>query len=120
VTRAISSTVIPVAAGRYVRTMEDHITFIAGEPLADLERALDHLKICDLPCGCLGLDGTVPKPLSQTLERALKTIDAEVSRWVDDEGLDYLWVDSVRELLRRLGRAERAAPTLIPPTDDHG
>lgn len=88
--------------------MADHTTFIAGEALEDLENALDHVKICDLPCGCLGFSGTVPKLLSQSLERALKTIDAEVSEWADDEDLDYRAVDSVRELLLRLGRADPA------------
>jgi hypothetical protein len=86
--------------------MEDHTTFIAGEPLANLEEALDHLKICELPCGCLGFDGALPRVLSQSLERALKTIDAEISELVDSEENDYEAVDSVRELLLRLGRAE--------------
>jgi hypothetical protein len=88
--------------------MEDDTVYIAGEPLPDLERALGHLKVCDLPCGCLGFSGTVPRLLSQSLERALKTIDAEVSEWADDEDLEYQAVDSVRELLMRLGRAEVA------------
>jgi hypothetical protein len=86
--------------------MEEHTTFIAGEPVASLDAALDHLRICDLPCGCLGFSGTVPRLLSQSLERALKTIDAEISEWADEEELDYEGVDSVRELLLRLGRAE--------------
>ena len=88
--------------------MADQTTFVAGESLEDLENALDHLKICDLPCGCLGFSGTVPKLLSQSLERALKTIDAEISEWEDDADFDYQAVDSVRELLLRLGRAQVA------------
>ena len=87
--------------------MKDHTAFVAGEPVTDLERALNRLKICDLPCGCLGFNGTLPKLLSQSLERALKTIDAEVSEWADEhEEDDYEGIDSVRELLLRLGRAE--------------
>lgn len=87
--------------------MKDHTAFVAGEPVTDLERALNGLKICDLPCGCLGFNGTLPKLLSQSLERALKTIDAEVSEWADEhEEDDYEGIDSVRELLLRLGRAE--------------
>ena len=86
--------------------MEDNTIYIAGETLADLERALDHLDICDLPCGCLGFNGTVPRLLSQSLERALKTIDAETTEWADEQELDYEGVDSVRELLLRIGRAE--------------
>ena len=87
--------------------MKDHTAFVAGETVADLDRALDRLKICDLPCGCLGFNGTLPKLLSQTLERALKTIDAEVSEWADEhEEEDYGGIDSVRGLLLRLGRAE--------------
>jgi hypothetical protein len=87
--------------------MEEHATFIAGEPIADLELALDRLKICDLPCGCLGFNGTLPRQLSQILERALKTIDAEVSEWAEEHEEDeYEGIDSVRELLLRLGRAE--------------
>ena len=86
--------------------MEDRIIFIAGEPLPTLDEALDQLEICDLPCGCLGLDGTLPELLSQCLARALKTIDAELTEWADDQNADYQGVDSVRELLHRLGRIE--------------
>jgi hypothetical protein len=87
--------------------MKDHTAFVAGEPVADLERALDHVKICDLPCGCLGFNGTLPRLLSQSLERALKTIDAEVSERAGElEEDDYEGIDSVRELLMRLGRAQ--------------
>ena len=86
--------------------MEDNATHVAGESLKDLELALDHLKICVLPCGCLGLDGTVPRLLSQSLERALKTIDAETTEWADEQELEYQGVDSVRGLLRRIGRTE--------------
>lgn len=88
--------------------MEDHTTFIAGEPLADLEMALDNLRICDLPCGCLGLSGALPKWLSQSLERALKTIDAEIAERAEEQRLDDEARDSVRELLLRLGRIDAA------------
>jgi hypothetical protein len=97
---------IPVVAARYVRFMTDRIIFIAGEPLPTLDEALDQLKICDLPCGCLGLEGTLTELLSQCLARALKTIDAELTEWADDQKVDCQGVDSVRELLHRLGRRE--------------
>jgi hypothetical protein len=82
----------------------DRIIFIAGEPLPTLDEALDQLEICELPCGCLGLEGILPALLSQCLARALKTIDAELTEWADDQNVDYQGVDSVRELLHRLGR----------------
>jgi hypothetical protein len=97
---------VPVAAGGYVRPMEDHIIFVAGEPLSTLEKAVDQLEIYDLPCGCLGLDGTLPKLLSQCLARALKAIDAELTEWADGQNVEYQGVDTVRELLHRLGRRE--------------
>ncbi len=88
--------------------MEYDTTFIAGEPLTDLETALDNLRICDLPCGCLGFSGTLPKWLSQSLERALKTIDAELAERAETQELDNEAMDSVRELLLRLGLAQTA------------
>jgi len=48
-----------------------------------------------------------PKAAQQSLERALKTIDAEVSERAGElEEDDYEGIDSVRELLMRLGRAQ--------------
>lgn len=88
--------------------MEYDTTFIGGEPLADLETALDSLRICDLPCGCLGFSGTLPKWLSQSLERALKTIDAEIAERAEEQELDDEARDSVRELLLRIGRTQTA------------
>ena len=86
--------------------MTDHAIFVAGEPLADLEHALDHLRIVELPCRCLGFDGTLPRLLSQSLERALKTIDAQIAERAEEEDLDDEAMDSVRELLMRLGQAQ--------------
>lgn len=97
--------VVPVM---YVWTMNQNTTFVAGEPVEDLEYALDHLSISDLPCGCLGFSGTLPIWLSQSLERALKTIDAEIAERAEEEELDVEEEDSVRELLLRLGRCENA------------
>ncbi len=88
--------------------MNNDTIFIAGESLADLETALDKLRICDLPCGCLGFSGTLPKWLSQSLERALKTIDAELAERAETQELDNEAMDSVRELLLRLGLAKTA------------
>lgn len=84
--------------------MNRQTSYVAGEPLDSIEHALDQLKICDLPCGCLGFSGTLPMDLSQSLERALKTIDAELSERADEEHLTDEQMDSVRELLRRVGR----------------
>jgi len=64
--------------------------------------------ICDLPCGCLGFSGTLPKWLSQSLERALKTIDAELAERAEEQELDNEAMDSVRELLLRLGLSQTA------------
>jgi hypothetical protein len=87
--------------------MNNKTIYVAGEPLEDLRRALDGLQICDLPCGCLGFSGTLPRELSRSLERALKTIDAQICERADEELLDNEKMDSVRELLLRVGRSER-------------
>lgn len=88
--------------------MNIHTTFVAGERLTNLEDALDGLTVSDLPCGCLGFSGTIEKWLSQSLERALKTIDAEIAERAEGEMLDVDAMDSVRELLLRVGRTPTA------------
>lgn len=89
--------------------MNDYTITIAGERRTDLEDALDRLHISVLPCGCLGFSGTLPKQLGQSLERALKTIDAEIAEQAGIQSLDDEATDSVRELLLRLGRAQTAS-----------
>jgi len=84
--------------------MNRQTSYVAGEHLESIEHALDQLRICDLPCGCLGFSGTLPTHLSQSLERAVKTIDAELSERAEMEDLTDVQMDSVRELLRRVGR----------------
>lgn len=98
----------PVSPGGYVDPVNIHTTFVAGERLTNLEDALDGLTVSDLPCGCLGFSGTIEKWLSQSLERALKTIDAELAERAETQELDNESMDSVRELLVRLGLAQIA------------
>jgi len=88
--------------------MNNHTITVAGERRADLEDAIDRLHISVLSCGCLGFSGTLPRRLSQSLERALKTIDAELSERAEVRADDDEPTDSVRELLLRLGHAQTA------------
>lgn len=94
---------VRVRAARYVREMNNRAVIVAGERAVDIEDAFDRLRISVLPCGCLGLSGTLPNELSKSLERALKTIDAEIAERAEHEALDNAAMDSVRELLLRIG-----------------
>jgi hypothetical protein len=85
--------------------MKKEAITIAGERLVDLEAAFDCLEIVFLDCGCLGLSGEIPGHLSQSLERALKTLDAELSEQEDEGSLADEERDSVRQLLIRIGVA---------------
>ena len=86
--------------------MKNETITIAGERLADLEAAFDCLTISTLDCGCLGLSGPIPHHLHLSLERALKTIEAEISESDDYDDLDDEKKDVVRVLLRRIGAVE--------------
>ena len=93
--------------------MKNETITIAGERLADLEAAFDCLTISTLECGCLGLGGRIPHHLHLSLERALKTIEAETSERDDYDDLDDEERDVVRVLLRRIGVAQTV------DVDDH-
>jgi hypothetical protein len=56
---------------------------LQGEPLADLEAALEFLVFEAEECGCIPVSGAMPKNLDQVLMRALTTIDAEL----EEQGL---------------------------------
>lgn len=99
---------ICVSRLRYVRFMNNYTITVAGERRADLEDAIDRLHISVLSCGCLGFSGTLPRRLSQSLERALKTIDAELSERAEVHTVDDETMDSVWELLQRLGHTQTA------------
>jgi hypothetical protein len=88
--------------------MKNETITIAGERLADLEAAFDCLTISTLECGCLGLGGPIPHHLHQSLERALKTIEAEISEKDDHQDLDDEERDAVRVLLLRIGAVQTA------------
>jgi hypothetical protein len=90
--------------------MKNETITIAGERLADLEAAFDYLTISTLECGCLGLGGPIPHLPRQSLERALKTIEAETAERDDYSDLDDEQKDVVRVLLRRIGA--------VQPVDD--
>ena len=93
--------------------MKNETITIAGERLADLEAAFDCLTISTLECGCLGLGGRIPHYLHLSLERALKTIEAETAERDDYDDLDDEEKDVVRVLLRRIGTAQTV------DVDDH-
>ena len=107
---ALGAHSIRVAPHRYVGTMSQHSNFVAGELREDLNDAFDHVRIVDLVCGCLGFSGSLPFVLSQSITRALKTIDAEQAHQNGYQHHDDAPNDPVRELLHRLGRADRASP----------
>jgi hypothetical protein len=85
--------------------MKKEAITVAGERLVDLEAAFDCLEIGFLDCGCLGLSGEIPRHLSQSLERALKALDAELFEREDEGPLTDEERDSVRQLLIRIGAA---------------
>jgi len=88
--------------------MKNETITIAGERLADLEAAFNCLTISTLECGCLGLGGPIPHHLHQSLERALKTIEAEIAEMDDYADLDDEETDVVSVLLRRIGAVQKA------------
>ena len=90
--------------------MKNETITIAGERLADLEAAFDCLTISTLECGCLGLGGPIPHHLHLSLERALKTIEAEISEKDDYDEIEDEKKDVVRVLLLRIGAAQAVDP----------
>lgn len=88
--------------------MKKETITVAGERLGDLEAAFDCLTISTLDCGCLGLGGRIPHHLHQSLERALKAIEAEISEREDIDELSDEEKDAVRELLLRIGAVRTA------------
>ncbi len=88
--------------------MNENATIVAGERLADLEAAFDCLTISTLECGCLGLGGNIPHHLHQSLERALKAVEAEIAERDDYDDLNDEETDAVRQLLLRIGAVQMA------------
>jgi len=85
--------------------MKKNTITVAGESLQDLEAALDHFDITFEECGCVSMSGSLPEHLSQALERALKTIEAEITEYDDEVYLDDEVTDPVRQLFLRIGAA---------------
>jgi len=85
--------------------MNKNTTTVAGESLEDLEAALDCFDMTFEECGCVNMSGTLPGHLSKVLERALKTIEAEIAEDEDDVGLDDEVTDPMRQLFLRIGVA---------------
>ena len=84
-------------------------TFIAGERLEDLEAALDLFELAVDQGGCLVMTATLPDRLSKCLNRALKTIVAEMAAGMDVATFDERNLDPMSELFTRIGavRAEQ-------------
>lgn len=78
---------------------------VAGEILEDLEAALDCFDIMFQECGCVDMAGTLPPDLSQVLERALKTVEAEVAEANPESWLDDAELQAMRQLFLRIGAA---------------
>ncbi len=85
--------------------MKKNTTTVAGENLEDLEAALDCFDITFEECGCVSMSGNLPEHLSKVLERALKTIEAEIAGCEDDADLDDEVTDPMWQLFLRIGAA---------------
>ena len=101
---------VRVRAARYVRGMNNRAVIVAGERAVDIEDAFDRLRISVLPCGCLGLSGTLPNELSKSLERALKTNDAECAQRAEPHALDNAAKTPVRARVPALATTPYLAP----------
>lgn len=77
-------------------------TTIAGERLEDLEAALDLFELAIDDCGCLVMTATLPSHLSQCLNRALKTIEAEMASGIDSSTFEERSSNPMSELLVRM------------------
>ncbi len=84
-------------------------TFIAGERLEDLEAALDLFELAMDEGGCLVMTATLPDRLSKCLNRALKTIAAQMASGMDVATFEERSLDPMSELFTRIGefRAEQ-------------
>ena len=85
--------------------MADKTTTIAGERLEDIEAALDLFELAIDDCGCLVMTATLPPYLSQCLNRALKTIAAEMAEGIDSATFEERSPDPMSELFLRIGQA---------------
>ncbi len=90
--------------------MNKNTITVAGESHEDLEAALDHFDIEFEACGRVNMSGALPPHLCEVLERALKTIEAEISGRDDDVAFDDLAFDDgemhpMRQLFLRIGVA---------------
>ena len=85
--------------------MADNTTTIAGERLEDIEAALDLFELAIDDCGCLVMTAKLPPHLSQCLNRALKTISAEMAEGIDSATVQERHFDPMNELFVRIGQA---------------
>lgn len=83
--------------------MNKNTIIVAGESLQDLETALDHFDIEIEPCGRVNMSGALPPHLCQILERALKTIEAEIADCNENVSFDDGEMYPMRQLLLRIG-----------------
>jgi hypothetical protein len=77
-------------------------TIIAGERLEDIEAALDLFELAIDDCGCLVMTAALPQRLSQCLNRALKTIEAEMAEGIDSSTFDERDYNAMGELIVRI------------------
>ena len=88
--------------------MTDKTITIAGEHLEDIEAALDLFELAIDDCGCLVMTAALPQRLSQSLNRALKTIAAEMAAGTDSATFEERHFDPMAELLTRIGEIRAA------------
>lgn len=83
--------------------MTDKTITIAGELIEDIEAALELFELAFDDCGCLVMTAKLPPRLSQCLNRALKTIMAEMAVGMDSATFDDRHFDPMNELFVRIG-----------------
>lgn len=83
--------------------MNNNTITVAGESLEDLEAALGYFDIEIEESGRVNMSGALPPHLSEILERALKTIEAEIAERYPDASFDDGELYPMRQLFLRIG-----------------
>jgi hypothetical protein len=94
--------------------MAQNSIIVAGERLQDLEAALDLFTLEIEECGCLVMTAVLPRHLSQCLDRALKTIAAQMAAGLDPDVFEGGHIDPMKELFRRIGDIESGQNESLP------
>jgi hypothetical protein len=86
--------------------MARNTIIVAGERLQDLQAALDMFTLEIDSRGCVVMTAVLPHDLSQCLNRALKTIEAQMAEGLDCDTFEERRPNPMDELFRRIGDIE--------------